>query len=47
MKTKASHFRLRIIASLGLSIAKPVLADAPNIQTTGPIHLADNHGEEA
>lgn len=34
--------------SLSLIIAQNALADAPNIQTKGPvIHLADNLGEEA
>jgi len=48
MKTTASLSTLLIVASLGLSIAQPSFAEAPNIQTNGPvIHLADNLGEEA
>jgi len=48
MKTTVSLSTVLIAASLGLSVAQPSFADAPNIQTVGPIiHLADNLGEEA
>ncbi|WP_394154827.1 hypothetical protein [Loktanella salsilacus] len=37
-----------IVAALGLAAPEMLYAEAPNIQTAGPIiHLADNLGEEA
>ena len=48
MTTSASTTTFLIAATLGLSIAQPSFADAPAIQTVGPIiHLADNLNEEA
>ena len=48
MRIIASASTLLIATTLGLSIAQPSFADAPNIQTNGPIiHLADNLNEEA
>jgi len=48
MRTITSPSTFLIAATLGLSIAHPAFADAPNIQTNGPIiHLADNLNEEA
>lgn len=48
MRTIASTSACLIATTLALSIAQPSLAEAPNIQTVGPIiHLADNLGEEA
>ena len=48
MKTTASLSTFLIAGSLGLSIAQSSFAEAPNIQTNGPvIHLADNLDEEA
>ena len=48
MTTSASTTTFLIAATLGLSIAQPSFADAPAIQTDGPIiHLADNLNEEA
>ena len=48
MRTTASNSTFLMVTSLGLSIAQPSFAEAPDIQTKGPvIHLADNHGEEA
>lgn len=48
MKTTASFSIALIAASLASWIAQPSFADAPTIQTVGPvIHLADNLGEEA
>ncbi len=48
MKTNASTSAFLIALTFGLSIAQPTFADAPNIQTNGPIiYLADNLGEAA
>jgi len=40
MKTTVSLSTVLIAASLGLSVAQPSFADAPNIQTVGPLTLA-------
>lgn len=48
MRTISSTSTFLIATTLGLSIAQPSFAQAPNIRTVGPIiHLADNLGEEA
>jgi len=48
MTTNTATTTFLIAATLGLSIAQPSFADAPAIQTDGPIiHLADNLNEEA
>ena len=48
MKNIISTTTLLIVASLGLSVAQPLFAEAPEIQTKGPvIYLADNLDEEA
>ncbi len=48
MRTFASTSTCLIAVSLGLSVAHPSFAEAPKIQTVGPIiYLADNLDEEA
>lgn len=48
MRNNMSGFTAAIATALGLAIPQTVLAEAPTIQTVGPvIHLADNLDEEA
>ena len=48
MRTITSISTALVATTLGMSIALPSFAEAPNIQTKGPIiHLADNLNEEA
>ena len=48
MRNNMSGFTAAIATTLGLAIPQTVLAEAPTIQTVGPvIHLADNLDEEA
>ncbi|MBT51903.1 MAG: hypothetical protein CMF72_00500 [Mameliella sp.] len=48
MKNRTSVYTVSFAAALSFALPQTLLAEAPSIQTVGPIiHLADNLGEEA